>query len=92
MQAYEEYLKDSLGQEKFDSLTQEQKSELFEASKEPWVTLTAFQEMLSESIESLLAPFTPDPFEGRAILLVWQSSSGKPYDRNHPFVSKKKKR
>jgi hypothetical protein len=90
MHLYEECLKDRVGQENFDRLTAEQKTELFEVSKEPWLTLSAFQEMLSENIASLLAPFSPDPFEGRAILLVWQSSVGKAYDRDHPYISKRK--
>lgn len=88
---YEEHLKENLGQEKFDRLTQEQKDELFEASKEPLMHLSAFHEILLENTQSLLAPFAPDPFEGRAILLVWQSSAGKAYDRNHPHISKRKR-
>jgi hypothetical protein len=87
---YEDCLKDSLGQERFNLLTQEQRDELFEASEEPGMHSAAFQEILLQSIQSLLAPFTPDPFEGRAVLLVWQSSAGKAYNRDHPYVSKRR--
>lgn len=89
---YQENLQNSLGLEKFNLLTQEQRDELFEASIETHVQVAVFQEILLESVRKLHATFIPDPFEGRAILQLWQSSAGKVYNRNHPYISKRKRR